>query len=115
MSEYSLKPKTMAKIVPKIFAMTYIIPFSHCEDFKKVNASSPKVEKVVYPPQIPIIQNALKSSSLELSCICLMQIPIKRAPVKLTNNVGQGKNPRKKYPTIALRVEPIPPPNPTKR
>ena len=64
MSEYSLKPKTMAKIVPKIFAMTYIIPFSHCEDFKKVNASNPKVEKVVYPPQIPIIQNALRAHRL---------------------------------------------------
>ncbi len=81
----------------------------------KLTMSIPKVEKVVKPPQSPMIQNARKDSAFAEFSENLTSNPIKNAPPKLTTRVGQGRKDFIRMPTNARKTEPQEPPAATKR
>jgi hypothetical protein len=80
--------------------------------------SREKVEKVVKPPQIPIVRKASKFGFIGTIFIeNSVMIPMIKDPTKLMISVEMGKADeavKKARPTRYLQIEPINPPNPIK-
>ena len=102
-------------IVPSTLKKMYKPKLNHCPALIKLNASNPKVEKVVYPPHIPIIQKARKKYGSVLTSQYLKQNPIKIAPDKFVNKVCHEPHELPKTKTNDLKTDPIAPPLATSR
>lgn len=102
-------------IVPITLKKIYKPRFNHCPALIKLNASNPKVEKVVYPPHIPIIQKARKKYGSLLTSQYLKQNPIKIAPDKLVKRVCHELHVLPKTKINDLKIDPIAPPLATSR
>lgn len=90
------------------------MPSAHDPFSMKPSKSIPKVEKVVKPPQIPIIQNARKISLLPKLADHFVKKPIRKAPPRFTSMVASWVWGDNKWARMARKTEPIAPPSPAK-
>ena len=89
-------------------------PVVQCPVLMKLTTSNPNVEKVVKPPQRPMIQKARNDSAFAELSENFTSKPIRNAPNRLTTRVGQGRYDFIKMPTTARKTEPQEPPAATK-